>query len=114
MHLTNLFRRPGALGLACALAASLGAGCSSESPPAPNGSRLDVQRYDLKGDYDWARGRLVATLAITLAPAGDGTKTVVLDSAVTEVETVRLAGGEALPFSTDAAAKKLRVDISSL
>lgn len=119
MRLMNLLRRPRALRLVCALAASLGAGCSSEVPPDPvppnpTGSALDVERYDLKGDYDWARGRLVATLDITLVPADDGEKTVVLDSAVTEVKTVRLAGGDTLPFSVDAAAKQLRVDISSL
>jgi aminopeptidase N len=110
----SLFRRPGALRLACALAATIGVGCSSEAPSSPNGAKLDVARYDLQGDYDWARGRLVATLNVTLAPAGDGTKTVVLDSAVTEVKTVRLSGGDALPFTTDAAAKQLRVDIASL
>lgn len=118
MPLMNLYRRFGALPIACALAASIG--CSSEdppdppTPPGPTGAKLDVERYDLKGDYDWDRGRLVATVNITLTPAGDGTKTIVLDSAVTEVKTVRLAGGGDLPFSTDAAANELRVDAASV
>jgi aminopeptidase N len=88
--------------------------CKSDRPPSPTGAELDVVRYDLKGDYDWDRGRLVATVGVTLVPAGDGTKIIALDSAVTEVKAVRLAGGGALPFSTDSAAKELRVDISSV
>jgi hypothetical protein len=113
MHIRNILRRTGALQIASALAVLTGIGCSSEDPPSPTGAELDVARYDLKGDYDWDRGRLVATVDITLAPPGGGTNTIVLDSAVTEVKSVRLSGGGALPFSTDAAAKELRVDISS-
>jgi hypothetical protein len=114
MRIINLLRRVGALQLASTLAASIGIGCSSEAPPSPTGAELDVVRYDLKGDYDWVRGRLVATVDITLVQAGDGTETIALDSAVTEVKTVRLSGGGPLPFSTDAAAKQLLVDISSV
>jgi hypothetical protein len=115
MLLRNLFQRPGALQIACALTASIGIGCSSEPAPTPKptGAEMDVLRYELKGDYDWARGRLVATVDITLTPADDGSRTVVLDSAVAEIKAVRLSGGGALPFTTDAAAKELRVNIAS-
>jgi hypothetical protein len=113
MRLKNIFQRPGALQIACALAASIGIGCSSEPAPNPANAEMDVLRYELKGDYDWARGRLVATVDITLTPADDGSQTVVLDSAVAEVKAVRLSGGGALPFTTDAAAKEIRVNIAS-
>ena len=68
MPILNILRRTGALQIAYALAVMIGVGCSSEDPPSPTGAELDVARYDLKGDYDWVRGRLVATVDITLAP----------------------------------------------
>lgn len=119
----NHFLRSGALRLVCITLASIGAGCTNDDvpiptfpagDPIPTGAEMDVARYDLKGEYDWDRGRLVATVDITLSPAGDGKKRIVLQSAVTEVKAVRLAGGAALPFSADPAAQEIEVDISSL
>lgn len=116
MRLLPFFPSLSARQLACILATSIGIGCSDELPPSPpggpTGAPMDVQHYSLKGDYDWVRGRLVATVDITLAPAQDGSKTIVLDSAVTEVKAVRLSGVGPLPFSTDAMAQQLRVDLS--
>lgn len=96
------------------LLSSLAAGCSTPpEPPGPENGEVDVQRYELKGDYDWSRGRLAATVDITLSPLPKGTKTITLDSAVAEVKAVRLAGGGALPFSAHASAEQLEVDVST-
>src|SRR5262245_21686814 len=73
----------------------------------------DVQRYDLSGTYDWARERLVATVAITLTASHPGLEKVVLDSAVTEVKAVRAREIE-LPFSVDAKKRKLSIDVSGI
>ncbi|MDI1443518.1 M1 family aminopeptidase [Polyangium sp. 6x1] len=90
------------------------AGCSTEpEPTGPESAEVDVQRYELKGEYDWARGRLAATVGITLAPLAQGTKTITLDSSVAEVKAVRLAGGGALPFSTNESEERLQVDVSA-
>lgn len=116
MVLERFLRRTGALHAACILVASLGAGCSSSDDgpsPGPTSVEMDVARYDLKGAYDWDRGRLVATVAITLTPE-TGAKAISLDSAVTEIKAVRLAGGGALPFSIDDAAAQLQVDVSGV
>ena len=124
MRRLNLVLPDRAIQLAGIVLASFGVGCSDADVPVPGGAlpvegepggaEMDVLRYDLKGDYDWDRGRLLATVDVTLSPAGDGTDTVVLQSAVTEVTGVRLAGGSDLPFSTDEATQELRVDVSSL
>jgi len=71
----------------------------------------DVERYDLVGELDWARRRLVATVGITLRHRG--LETVTLDSAVTEVKAVRLAQGESLSFTVDAEHRKLQVHLPS-
>ncbi|MDC3960611.1 aminopeptidase [Polyangium jinanense] len=97
------------------LSSSLAAGCSTApEPPGPETAEVDVQRYELKGDYDWVRGRLAATVDITLSPLPEGTRTISLDSAVAEVKAVRLAGGGALPFSANASAEQLQVDVSAV
>jgi len=115
MHFMDPSWRPGVLRLACILVASLGVGCASEEEEAPTPStEIDVKRYDLKGDYDWDRSRLVATVSITLAPTVDGVRVIALDSAVTEVGAVRLAGGGDLPFSEDAEQAQLLVDLSEV
>lgn len=78
--------------LAAALLASLAAACSDPEPtsPAPTSrdadpppqEALDVERYELTGEFDWSRGRLVATVAITLLPGDDGLRSIRLDSGV--------------------------------
>ena len=88
------------------------AGLTSNSEPG-DGAGYDVQRYDLKGELDWTRHRLVATVGITLqlpetrASAGP----LVLDSAVTEIKAVRLAGGEPLHFAVDSENQTLTIDL---
>ena len=107
--------RPGVLRLACILVASMGVGCACEEAPAPSPTpEIDVKRYDLRGEYDWERNRLVATVGITLAPTVDGVRVIALDSAVTEVMAVRLSGGGDLPFTEDAEQAQLRVDLSGV
>ncbi len=81
--------------------------------PSPSAVRLDVERYDLKGDYDWARGRLVATVDITLVPEGT-TRDNHAQQRRDRGEVRAALEGDALPFTTDATEKHLRVDISSL
>ncbi|AUX24954.1 aminopeptidase [Sorangium cellulosum] len=115
MHCTVHHRRPGALRVACLLLPGLlAAACSGEDPGAPFGSEFDVARYDLRGEFDWERGRLVATLDLTLSITGDGPRTVVLDSAVAEVKGVRQRGGGALPHTFHRAYEALTIDLSGV
>jgi aminopeptidase N len=93
----------------------LTAGCpdvDETTAPLPTESvGVDVERYDLKGEFDWSRSRLAATVDITLAPLSDKGGTIALDSAVTEVKSVRW-GSLDLPFSADAEGEKLTIDVS--
>ncbi|WP_437567618.1 M1 family metallopeptidase [Sorangium sp. So ce542] len=114
MHCTVQKHRPGAFRVACLLLGSLAAACSGEGPAPLEGSAFDVERYDLRGEFDWERGRLVATLGLTLSIAGDGPRVVVLDSAVAEVKEVRRKDGGALPHELDPAREALAVDLSSV
>ncbi|UQA56363.1 M1 family metallopeptidase [Polyangium aurulentum] len=122
MHFKRFFSRPSILRQACILLASMAAGCTIQIGPGPGPgpgpeptiTEVDVERYELTGEYDWDRGRLVATVDITLAPLSKDTQAIVLDSAVTAVRAVRLAGGGALPFSTDEEKEQLRVDLSEV
>ncbi|WP_394829390.1 M1 family metallopeptidase [Pendulispora albinea] len=96
--------------------------CSSTDEPPPAIDRAaealeaeatdyDVARYDLRGELDWTRSRLVATVGVTLQPRG--LATIVLDSAVAAIKAVRGAGGAQLPFTVDTERQKLRVDLPS-
>ncbi|WP_437731227.1 M1 family metallopeptidase [Sorangium sp. So ce1335] len=117
MHVTVQKHRPGALRWACLLLGTLAAACSGEDPAPLDGSiasAFDVARYDLRGEFDWERSRLVATLGITLSLTGDGPRSVVLDSAVAEVKDVRLKGGGALPHAVDPERDALAIDLSSV
>ncbi|AUX37922.1 MULTISPECIES: M1 family metallopeptidase [Sorangium] len=134
MDLARSLVRRGAR-LAAVLLASLAAACSGVDPVAPGqsppddtqqptpdppppdteppaGAAIDVQRYEVTGEFDWSRGRLVATVAMTFLPGDDGLRSLRLDSAVAEVEAVRLAGGADLPYAVDAELGALRVDLS--
>jgi hypothetical protein len=107
MRLTRFSAAPiAAMFLSSFISACVGA----PEDPGHAGAAYDVQRYDLSGTYDWNRGRLVATVGITLTASGPE---VVLDSAVTEVKAVR-AGAAALPFAVDAKQRKLVIDVSGL
>ncbi|WP_437644549.1 M1 family aminopeptidase [Sorangium sp. So ce362] len=114
MHCTVQKHRPGAFRVACLLLGSLVAACSGEGPAPLEGSAFDVERYDLRGEFDWERGRLVATLGLTLSVTGDGPRVVVLDSAVAEVKEVRQKDGGALPHQLDPTRAALAVDLSSV
>ncbi|WP_438023362.1 M1 family metallopeptidase [Sorangium sp. So ce233] len=114
MHCTVQKHRPGAFRWACLLLGSLAAACSGEGPAPLEGSAFDVERYDLRGEFDWERSRLVATLGLTLSFTGEGPRSVVLDSAVAEVKDVRQRGGGALPHAIDLARGALAIDLSSV
>ena len=134
MDLASCLVRP-ATRLAAVFLASLAAACSGADPIAPGkpspddteqqppeppppepeppaGAAIDVQRYEVTGAFDWSRGRLVATVAMTLLPGDDGLRSLRLASAVAEVKAVRLAGGADLPFTVDAELGALRIDVS--
>lgn len=56
------------------------------------GSRnYDVERYDLDGEYDWQRDRLVASVRIRLSPGENALPNIDLDSSV-DVKSVRIDG----------------------
>lgn len=114
MNRSVLNPRPGARRLSCLLPLALAAGCSLEgAAPAPS-SDYDVERYELTGEFDWDRSRLVATLGVTLALTGDGPQAIVLDSTSLDVKEVRLKGGRALPHEVDAEGERLAIDLSSV
>ncbi|HEU4404232.1 MAG TPA: M1 family aminopeptidase [Polyangiaceae bacterium] len=100
----------GALAAGSALLSCDGEVAEGPSPPPPEAA-FDVEAYELAGEYDWARGRLVASLTLRLAMAGGPERLVALDSEVTEVKAVRTAEGLALPFRADRAQKRLEVDL---
>ncbi|WP_437716383.1 hypothetical protein WMF45_08130 [Sorangium sp. So ce448] len=132
MDLARSLVRPGTWLVAVFLASSVAA-CSGADPAAPGqsppddtelspepptepepppGAPIDVQRYEVTGEFDWSRGRLVATVAVTLLPGDDGLRSLRLDSAVAEVKAVRLAGGTDLPYTVDAELRALLIDVS--
>lgn len=90
----------------------LTASCSSQDPSEDG--FIDVQRYDLKGRFDWNRKVLSATLDVTLRSNVDGLERVVLDSGVSRITGVRIAGGNTLSFESDLATQRLEIDVASL
>jgi len=110
------------IALAPLFAAALISGCGGDSSepvgakgclPGCAGTRdYDAQAYALRGSFDWARQRLVASEDITLVPGKTRPAVVTLDSAV-EVSRVH-AGNTTLPYAVDESEKTLRVDLSSL
>jgi aminopeptidase N len=101
----------GALSAGLALFSCGGDVSDNLPPPPPPEAVFDVEAYELTGEYDWARGRLVASLTLRLTMAGGPEQLVALDSEVTEVKAVRTAEGLALPFRADQAGKRLEVDL---
>jgi aminopeptidase N len=72
---------------------------------------FDVEAYELVGEYDWARGRLVASLTVRLAMGGGPGRLIALDSEVSEIASVRTADGLALPFTADRAGRRLVAEL---
>jgi hypothetical protein len=97
-----------ALALAC-LPACFADETAVVSPP----TTFDVERYALRGQFDWERQRLVAIVDVDLRITGPKAGRVTLDSAV-DVREVRLAGGLAAPFTADADAATLTIDLAAL
>jgi aminopeptidase N len=97
---------------AAGVGGSTGVGGTAGAGGGPAGRTYDALSYELRGTFDWASRRLVASETITL-DLGDapGPDAVELDAAV-DVKRVH-AGGSDLPFSLDVEAHKLRVDLSS-
>lgn len=91
------------------------AACHADPAVAPPPSdAYDVERYALAGAYDWERGRLVATLELTLKLDDGAPSTVTLDSEVAAVTGVRAADGGDLPYFVDVEARQLTIDTSAL
>jgi aminopeptidase N len=101
----------GALTAGSALLFACGGDAVDPPPGPPPEAPFDVEAYELAGEYDWARGRLVASLTLRLSMAGGPERLVALDSEVTEVKAVRTAEGAELPFRADRAAKRLEIDL---
>jgi hypothetical protein len=74
---------------------------------------LDVERYDVSGEFDWSQRRLYASLTLTLSAAQAPPSQVVLDSRVAAITAVRLVSGEALPFTVDAEGGTLTVELGA-
>jgi aminopeptidase N len=84
------------------------------APAAADAARpYDVLRYDVRGAFDMGASTLHATLALTVALDDASVPAIVLDSRVRKVTRVN-ASGHALPFTEDAAAGLLTLDVSSL
>jgi hypothetical protein len=99
-------------------AALLASGCSSTRPSIEEGieegsREYDVGRYDLKGEFDWNRNSLLASVDITLTLTEGGVRAIELDSAVA-VSAVRVAGTGAVPFSMDAEHERLEVSLKDV
>lgn len=90
------------------------AGCAGEETlsPLPAVDTYDVEAYALRGEYDWGRDRLVATVGITLSPLVAELRGVTLDSEVAEVKAVRAEGGGALPFAVGGG--ELEIDLAGV
>lgn len=108
------FSLPSTLRVAGLGALLLSAACSSQEPTRDDLIDIDVERYELKGRFDWDRSVLSATLDVTLRSKVDGLQRVVLDSDVALVKSVRIADGETLPFEADAEAQELTIDVARL
>ncbi|WP_394846922.1 aminopeptidase [Pendulispora brunnea] len=111
---TNRAKQAGVLSLtlfaaACSSASDDSGALQSALDTPSSETDYDVERYDLKGELDWARSRLVATVGIQLRGHG----AVLLDSAVSEIKAVRLEDGTPLPFAVDREHQKLRVELPS-
>ncbi len=74
---------------------------------------LDVERYDVRGEFDWSQRRLYASVTVTLSAAQAPPAQVVLDSRVAALTAVRLVSGDALPFTVDAEAGTLTVELGA-
>ncbi len=99
---------PAALRAREAKAAPAAAGAGSAAGPG-----LDVERYDLVGEFDWAQNRLRAALTVTLGTAAAPPARVVLDSRVAAVRGVRRPSGEALAFEVDEGAGTLAIELGA-
>ncbi len=90
-----------------------GAPAKARAPGAAGGRALDVARYDLAGEFDWARARLRASVTVTLGAAPAPPPRVVLDCRVASVAGARLPSGEALPFAFDPEAGTLAIELGA-
>jgi aminopeptidase N len=73
---------------------------------------LNVARYDVVGAYDWSRRLLDASVTVTLDPSAGVPSSVVLDSQVTAIKAVTMAGdGRPLRYAVDDTAHTLTVQL---
>jgi hypothetical protein len=73
----------------------------------------DVVSYDLRGSFDWDAPALKATVAIALRLGDTARRSIAFDSRVTTVDRIT-ASGVTLPFTADADAGLLTVDLTPL
>ena len=77
-----------------------------------------VLEYDLSGHFDWERLVLTASVDIRLKLDSEQQTQLLLDSEVSRIVSVSLAGQQGLPFAVIAPAKlqpgKLQIDLSSI
>ncbi|AKT38044.1 M1 family metallopeptidase [Chondromyces crocatus] len=100
------------IGIACGGLVGCGGEETLEGPPGLAVSRAyDVVSYNLRGEFDWERGRLVATVGISLVSLEPEATRIALDSMVAEVKSVLDAEGEALSFTVDEDEGELVVEL---
>jgi aminopeptidase N len=71
----------------------------------------DVESYALVGEYDFSAKQLNAKVTVQFASNAAPPSSVVLDSQVSEINSVTLPSGEALPFAVNASAGTLTVEL---
>lgn len=73
----------------------------------------DVAAYALRGEYDWDRGRLLATVDVTFKTEDPQLSSILLESLV-DVSAVTDPDGNDLPFVADPELGTLQIDITTL
>ncbi len=86
---------------------------SARSLEAQDDRGYEAVRYDVRGAFDWETKTLHANLDLTVTVADPSAKSIVLDSRVARLLTIASRGTN-LPFTEDAAAGLVTIDLSPL
>lgn len=88
--------------------------CVGADPLLPGDAQVhDVAAYALRGEYDWDRGRLLATVDVTFVTEDPQLGSIILESQV-DVSAVTDPDGNDLPFVADPELGTLQIDITAL
>ena len=88
--------------------------CVGADPLLPGDAQVyDVAAYALRGEYDWDRGRLLATVDVTFSTEDPQLSSILLESLV-DVSAVTDPDGNDLPFVADPELGTLQIDITAL